>query len=220
MRLKQLESMLQDVKQFDKPVAVWEQYPTSPHIAAHMLYTIDSVYDDVDGKIVGDLGCGCAMLGIAAAVMGCSQVIGIDIDPNALSIAQENCEEFEVENIDFIMADIEKLRLNGSDFHSQNKNKNKKKPFDVVVMNPPFGTKNKGADMIFLQKAIELSTTTVYSLHKSSTREHILKKAKEWNVGAEVVAKLRWDIPKMYNFHKKQSVDVDVDFIRFDVSSL
>lgn len=30
----------------------------------------------------------------------------------------------------------------------------------------------------------------------------------------EVLAQLRWDIPAMYNFHKKKSVDIDVDFIR------
>lgn len=31
----------------------------------------------------------------------------------------------------------------------------------------------------------------MYSLHKSSTREHIMKKAKEWGVSFEVVAELK-----------------------------
>ena len=48
---------------------------------------------------------------------------------------------------------------------------------DTVIMNPPFGTKNKGIDMIFLRAAIRLCRTSVYSLHKTSTRTHILKKA-------------------------------------------
>jgi predicted RNA methylase len=30
------------------------------------------------------------------------------------------------------------------------------KKIDVVIMNPPFGTKKKGIDMIFLQKALQV----------------------------------------------------------------
>ena len=73
---------------------------------------------------------------------------------------------------------------------------------DTVVMNPPFGTKhNKGLDMKFLQvnkfhllhlaeimisfsqTGLEMASRAVYSLHKSSTRDHVLSKVKEW--GAE-----------------------------------
>lgn len=48
---------------------------------------------------------------------------------------------------------------------------------DTVVMNPPFGTKIKGADLAFLRAACALGPATVYSLHKSSTRQHIEKVA-------------------------------------------
>jgi predicted RNA methylase len=48
---------------------------------------------------------------------------------------------------------------------------------DTVIMNPPFGTKQKGADMEFLRAACRLARTSVYSLHKSSTRAHIQKVA-------------------------------------------
>jgi len=44
---------------------------------------------------------------------------------------------------------------------------------DVVIMNPPFGTRRKGADMEFLRAAFLLAKESVYSLHKSSTRAHI-----------------------------------------------
>jgi predicted RNA methylase len=83
-------------------------------------------------------------------------------------------------------------------------------------MNPPFGTKNNhGVDMKFLQAALDLATTSVYSLHKTSTREHILAKAADWGVRAHVLAELRFDLPATYRFHKKLSVDIKVDFIRF-----
>ena len=80
--------------------------------------------------------------------------------------------------------------------------------FDTVVMNPPFGTKpgNKGIDVLFLERGRRLLRPggTLYSLHKSSTRAFLLKKAKkEWGmVEAEVVAELKFDIPQMYKFHR------------------
>lgn len=44
---------------------------------------------------------------------------------------------------------------------------------DVVIMNPPFGTKRKGVDMDFLRVAFAISKGSIYSLHKTSTRQHI-----------------------------------------------
>ena len=86
-------------------------------------------------------------------------------------------------------------------------------------MNPPFGTKhNKGLDVKFLQTGISMASRSVYSLHKTSTREHILKKAADWGVSAQVLAELRYDLPNTYKHHKKSSVDIHVDFIRFSKS--
>ena len=79
--------------------------------------------------------------------------------------------DFDIDNIDIINADISRIGDEGKD------------KFDTVIMNPPFGTKhNKGLDMVFLQRAIMMSRYAVYSLHKTSTREHILKKAEDWGV--------------------------------------
>uniref|UniRef100_A0A670HVC5 Methyltransferase 5, N6-adenosine n=1 Tax=Podarcis muralis TaxID=64176 RepID=A0A670HVC5_PODMU len=72
-----------------------------------------------------------------------------------------------------------------------------------------------GMDMAFLKTALQLARTAVYSLHKTSTRQHIQKKADEWNVKMEVLAELRYDLPASFKFHKKKSVDIEVDFIRF-----
>ena len=85
-----------------------------------------------------------------------------------------------------------------------------------LVKNPPFGTKhNKGLDMKFLQTGLRLASGSVYSLHKTSTRDHVLKKAQDWRVVAQVVAELRYDLPATYKHHQKSSVDINVDFIRF-----
>ena len=57
----------------------------------------------------------------------------------------------------------------------------------------------------------------IYSLHKSSTRKHLLKRAEGWGVEAEVLAQLKFDIPAMYKFHKKKSLDIEVDLIRLEL---
>jgi predicted RNA methylase len=46
-------------------------------------------------------------------------------------------------------------------------------------MNPPFGTRNKGIDVLFLQHALKsvVEGGAVYSLHKSTTREHVYSAA-------------------------------------------
>lgn len=85
-------------------------------------------------------------------------------------------------------------------------------------MNPPFGTRNKGIDVLFLEKALELRPKAIYSLHKTSTRPFLIKKAeKEWGLQVKVLAELKFAIPQIHKFHKKKSLDVEVDFIRFEV---
>ena len=53
--------------------------------------------------------------------------------------------------------------------------------FDTVIMNPPFGTKKEttGHDVRFLERAVLMARTAVYSLHKSSTRRFLAKTAGE-----------------------------------------
>lgn len=52
--------------------------------------------------------------------------------------------------------------------------------------------------------ACQVSTGSVYSLHKSSTRAHIQKVAqRELRApSAEVLAQLRYDLPASYAFHR------------------
>lgn len=73
--------------------------------------------------------------------------VGFDIDPDAIKIAQENSESFDV-NIDFVNTDLSIATLDGF-----------KGKLDTIIMNPPFGTKNnKGVDMVLLKKAIDVKS--------------------------------------------------------------
>ncbi|XP_067843609.1 rRNA N6-adenosine-methyltransferase METTL5 isoform X2 [Heptranchias perlo] len=178
LKLKELESSLQKIDAFEQPKLFLEQYPTRPHIAAHMLYTIHTTFDDIENKLVADLGCGCGVLSIGAAMLDAGLCVGFDIDEDALDIFNRNAEEFELANVDMVQCDICSLMTGKLS-----------KKFDTIIMNPPFGTKhNKGMDMKFLKTALDMARTAVYSLHKTSTRDHIQKKADEWKVKMEVIA--------------------------------
>ena len=98
---------------FEDPKVELEQYTTRPHIASHRLNAIDNSYEGFVGTTVVDLGCGCGALGVGAAILG-AHVLGIDIDEDALAIAQENREEMnpwedEALSIDFVRANVLEL---------------------------------------------------------------------------------------------------------------
>ena len=78
MKLKQLEQWLQEVRRFEDPKLLLEQYPTPPHIAARIIYTMATSFDDIDGKSVADLGCGCGVLGIGCAMLGSAHTTGFE----------------------------------------------------------------------------------------------------------------------------------------------
>jgi len=200
---------MQGIAPFAAPKIALEQYPTGPHLASRLLYSVAHSFDEFDGQTVVDLGCGTGMLSIGAAILGATWVLGIDIDPDALEIARANVDGFDDPlPIDLVLCSIQALsdqpRIRA----------------DTVIMNPPFGTRSRGADVEFLRAAFRISRCSVYSLHKSSTREYISKLAKKelGAVSAEVLAKLRYDLPASYSFHRAKSRDIEVDLWRFEVN--
>lgn len=76
LRLKELESRLQQVDGFEKPKLFLEQYPTSTYIAACVL-TIHNTYDDIENKVIADLGCGCGVLSIGTAMLGAGLCVSL-----------------------------------------------------------------------------------------------------------------------------------------------
>lgn len=205
IKLRQLEQELQSVSTFDKPNLLLEQYATSPHIASRMLYVAQTQFGDIEDSNVADLGAGCGILSIGAFILGAAQVTGFDVDVKALEKYAENCRELELP-FEAVCCDVTGFLPGRFE-----------KFFDTVVMNPPFGTKhNSGMDMKFLEAATKLSRKAVYTLHKSSTRAHVLRKGQQLGFQGEVLAELRYDLPQTYKFHKRKSVDIEVDFIRFE----
>lgn len=223
MKLKELESNLQELESFGEAKLHLEQYITTPHLASQIVFNIDQCYDDIGGKRMCDLGCGTGMLSIASTFFEPDHILGVDIDQDALKICQRNIEHYECgELIDLVRADCKQIfekdccglwRLDNM--------------FDTVIMNPPFGTKNQkikqeqlGIDLIFLKVAAKISSNAVYSLHKSVTRSYIKNLASKWGMDMEVVSQLRYNIPKVDNrnrrlAHEAPDKDIDVDLLRF-----
>jgi len=87
---------------------------------------------------------------------------GLDCDKKYIEVTHDILEEkFEGEVFyDLMQVDVNKWNT-----------EKMKGFFDIVVMNPPFGTKEEGIDYLFLRKAFEICKGTVYSFHKSSSIE-------------------------------------------------
>jgi ribosomal protein L11 methyltransferase len=69
-----------------------------------------------------DLGTGSGILALAAKCFGARRVLGIDNDPTAISTANANARLNKIDNIDFEMGDV--LRIKGRD-----------DKFDVIAAN-------------------------------------------------------------------------------------
>jgi predicted RNA methylase len=96
------------------------------------------------------------MLGIACALIGCPQVLGVDIDTAALSQAHANVSNFPGLEMDLLQADV--CSSAGLPFRTGSH-------ADIVIMNPPFGSWRKGADCEFLSAAFKVSIRTLWYVH-------------------------------------------------------
>jgi len=196
MKKKELEIALQKVSVMENPSPQLEQYHTPADIAADILF---NAYEDIYKKKVVDLGCGTGIFAIGAALIGAKEVVGIDIDSSAIKIAKKEAEKFDLENISFMVEDVENAMIKG----------------DVVIMNPPFGSQlgNRKADRIFLKKGLEIAPV-VYSLHLKSTIPFI--KILVDSIGGEITYSRDYDFPikRTFQFHTKRMAVYEVSLIR------
>lgn len=149
MKAKHLESALSGVADFEQPKWALEQYRTPPRLAAAVLKCIE---DELDGARVLDLGCGTGMLLAGACMLGAEEggSVGVDADVEALGQAARNLLELGLEP-ELVLGDV----VAGLPFASR-RGAAAGPAFDVAVMNPPFGTKNQGVDLLFVKRGLEV----------------------------------------------------------------
>ncbi len=194
---KHLEMAIQKVPKHPNPKVNLEQYSTPATIAADLLWNAYSLEDIADKKVM-DLGCGTGIFAIASKLLGAASAIGVDIDKDSIDLASSYCGD-----VNFICSDICDLE---NDFD-----------VDTIFQNPPFGSQKnakKGADLKFISKAIELSPKVLYSFHMASTEEFLISYFEKNDLEITHIFRYNFPIPKIYEFHTKESANVEVIVIR------
>lgn len=194
---KHLEMAIQKVPKHPNPKVDLEQYSTPATIAADLLWNAYSLGDIADKKVM-DLGCGTGIFAIASKLLGAASAIGVDIDRDSTDLASSYYGD-----VDFICSDICDLE---NDFD-----------VDTIFQNPPFGSQKnakKGADLKFISKAIELSPKVLYSFHMASTEEFLISYFEKNDLEITHIFRYNFPIPKIYEFHTRESANVEVIVIR------
>ncbi len=193
---------LESMKRLDEYDVTLEQYPTPASIAASVLYAAQMEHNDITNKTVCDLGCGDGILSIGAALLGANHVIGIDVQSKALKASQMNSRSLGTEDtVDWVLGDVTSIQLRCL--------------VDTVVSNPPFGVKNRGADLRFLKTAISIADV-IYSMHLAGDKNRVFLKNEIEKLGARIaqLETFQFPIGRLFEYHKKQKHMVDVDLYR------
>ena len=177
--------ILIDVPDFENPKPELEQYTTPVDITIDIIKKVNSS-GLLSGK-VADLGCGTGRLAVGAAILG-ANVTGFEIDQSALDIAINYANKNNLD-INWICGAVENIT----------------EEFDTVIMNPPFGSQRPGADRIFLEKALEISSH-IWTIHISETRNFIEKLVDKRGGKIEIGYEFDFPITRSMPFHNK---DVD-----------
>jgi len=192
----ELAIILSKLRGFKDPNVSSEQYAVDPEIASLVLW--QALYSGkVRVQTVADLGCGTGILGIGALIVGAKKVFFVDNDKiRGINVAKANLEYVKSEDStkDLIQGESEFICKDIRDFNEE---------VDTVIMNPPFGIKDRHADRIFLEKAMKIAKT-IYSFHKSESKAFILAFAKDNGFELKGQMDFSWPLKQTMAFHKKR----------------
>lgn len=199
---KDLEIVLSKLKNFEQPSYELEQYATPSPIAAEWIWTM-AMKGEVAGKIILDAACGPGILGVGLLLMGAKKIYFVDKDEKAMQLCRDNYhavqEEYEVGEAVFMVSNI-------SIFDGE---------VNLVVQNPPFGTKQEHADKRFLEKAFA-AAPIIYSMHKWSTKKFVEAIAQDHGFTITDVWRFEFPIKAAFKFHQKPKVFIDVGLWRME----
>ena len=200
---KQLAILLSRLKVFEHANLSLEQYPTDGEIAATILWDAH-MQGEIQDKHIADFGCGTGILGIGALAMGAKFVSFIEIDSKLFPLLVQNLKMLE-EEYSHDLANYEIINGHIESFDKQ---------VDLILQNPPFGTQEKHADMMFVKQAIKLAPL-VYSLHKTSTEPYLKQWAVDNNV--KIANMMRFDFPLKQTMahHQKRIQRIEVTCLKF-----
>jgi putative methylase len=186
-----LAVILSQLEGFKRPKVRVEQHNTDSEIAAAMLW--DAYYKgDIAKKVIVDLGCGTGILGIGALLLGAERVFFVDSESSAIKVAKSNLQKLKSEGYGmgravFVCKDVKELNEKA----------------DVVIQNPPFGTKVRHADRLFLKKAME-TAPVVYSFHKIESKRFIESFSRDNFYKVTHYSEFDFPLKATFEYHKKR----------------
>lgn len=186
MNKKELAIKISKLKKLEDLDIRLEQYNLDSEIASEIVWNMH-MNNDIKDKVIGDFGCGSGILGYGCLLLGAKKVYFVDKDIKNIEIAKEN---------------IAKNSMNKRAVFFSGDVKDFTKKVDVVVQNPPFGTKIRKADKIFLEKALDLGNK-VYSLHKIESKGFIESLIKDKGLVKKII-EIKLPLRKSYRFHKRK----------------
>ena len=199
-----LEIELSKLAGFEEPSFMLEQYATPANIAAEWVWNM-AMKGEAAGKVVLDAACGPGIIGIGLLLMGAKKIYFVDKDEKIMNICIDNynalCNEYELGNAEFILHDISLFDVE----------------VDIVVQNPPFGTKESHLDKKFLVKAFSVSKV-VYSMHKYSTKKFVEAICKDFSFKITELWRYDFPIKAAFKFHTKPVRFIDVGLWRMEKS--
>ena len=176
-----------------------EQYTTSGDIAASWLAQIAAFGDLSTDSSIADLGAGNGILGVGAALMGVPQVVLVEVDEQACSVAFQSIEQAGVSDyVEIFCKRVDdSLDLSGA---------------DLIISNPPWGTQNPKSDRPFLD-AIIRSNTIAHLMHSAeATHIETIFKSAGWEV--ERYWETDFALPASYSHHYSRQGKTRVGFWR------
>jgi len=189
----QLAIVLSRLKKNEKPKAKLEQYMTESGIAADILWLF-YMKGMIKDKVVADFGAGNGIFGIGALLLEAKFCYFVEIDKTSLAILKENLSDFEFEG---------KFKIINSDVAGfENK-------VNLIVQNPPFGTKVAHADKAFLEVAVKCADD-ILSFHKSSTERFVRAFARDYSFDVSGIIPVNMVLSNTMKFHKSKRKPIDV----------
>ena len=199
---KRLAVELSKLKGFENVDVKLEQYATPSEIAADWLWKA-AFKHDITGKVSVDAACGPGILGCGALLLGAKKVYFVDKGAESVRLAQENVDklrkEYEIGESEFVCCDIAQFD----------------KKIDTVLQNPPFGTKVRHQDKLFLEQAFTVGKT-IYSMHKISTRSFVEAIALDYCFKITDLWEYDFGIKQSLPWHRRKKYVVKVGLWRME----
>ena len=92
------------------------------------------------------------------------------------------------------------------------------KKVKTVIQNPPFGTKEKHIDQVFLEKAMQCAEV-VYTIHKATTKSFIDHFIDDKKFKISQYFECLFPLKAVHNFHTKPKKNILVGIWRIEKSS-